>query len=52
MPFASKKQMKAAFSGGLGSKMKKKAREWAHETPNIKTLPERVKKKSKKRGKK
>ena len=49
MPFKSKKQMRAAFSGALGSKMKKKARQWAHETPNIGSLPE---KKGKKKGKK
>lgn len=40
MPFKSRAQMKAAFSGALGSEMKKKARQWAHETPNIKGLPE------------
>jgi hypothetical protein len=40
MPFQSKAQMKAAFSGGLGPEMKKKADTWAHETPNIKKLPE------------
>lgn len=40
MPFQSKAQMKAAFSGGLGPEMQSKADEWAHETPNIKSLPE------------
>ena len=40
MPFKSKAQMKAAFSGALGPKMKKAAREWAHKTPDIKSLPE------------
>ena len=40
MPFKSKSQMKAAFGGYLGSKMKKKAKTWAKETPNIKKLPE------------
>ena len=40
MPFRSKAQMKAAFSGGLGSKMKKRAKLWAEHTPNIEELPE------------
>lgn len=40
MPFKSKAQMKAAFSGYLGPEMKGKAKEWAKETPNIKSLPE------------
>ena len=40
MPFKSKAQMKAAFGGYLGPKMKAKAEEWAKETPNIKALPE------------
>lgn len=44
MPFKSKAQMKAAFSGALGSEMKSKAKEWADETPNIKSLPEHKKK--------
>lgn len=44
MPFQSKSQMKAAFGGYLGAAMKSKAREWAHETPNIKHLPEHKKK--------
>ncbi len=35
--------MKAAFSGALGPEMKKKARTWAHETPDIKHLPGHVK---------
>ena len=39
-PFRSKSQMKAAFSGGLGSKMKKRAKLWAEHTPNIEDLPE------------
>lgn len=42
MPFASKAQMKAAFAGGLGPKMKKKAKEFAKATPNIKNLPAHV----------
>ena len=49
MPFKSRVQMKAAFSGALGSVMKSKARQWVEETPNIKRLPEHVKK-SKKKG--
>ncbi len=40
MPFKSKAQMKAAFGGYLGKEMKGKAESWAHETPNIKELPE------------
>ena len=39
MPFQSKAQMGAAFGGYLGSEMKKKARQWADETPDIKSLP-------------
>jgi len=41
--------MRAAFAGYLGREMKAKARQWAKETPNIKALPERVKKRKKKR---
>jgi hypothetical protein len=41
MPFVSKSQARAAFGGFLGAKMKRKARQWAHETPNMKSLPER-----------
>lgn len=40
MPFQSRAQMKAAFGGYLGPTMKAKAHTWAHETPNIKKLPE------------
>lgn len=36
--------MKAAFGGFLGPIMKAKAKTWADETPNIKSLPEHVKK--------
>ena len=36
--------MKAAFSGGLGSKMKKRAKLWAEHTPNIEDLPEHAEK--------
>ena len=43
-PFKSKAQMRAAFGGYLGSKMKKKAKQWAKETPNKKKLPEHKKK--------
>ncbi len=43
MPFASRAQMRAAFSGALGPEMKAKARTWAHETPNIKSLPAHAK---------
>ena len=42
MPFKSKNQMKAAFGGYLGPEMKKKAKRWADETPNIASLPEQV----------
>lgn len=45
MPFKSTAQMKAAFGGYLGSEMKKKAKTWADETPNIKKLPYKVVKK-------
>lgn len=40
MPFKSKAQMKAAFGGYLGKEMKNKADTWAHETSDIKSLPE------------
>ena len=43
MPFKSKAQMKAAFGGYLGPEMKKKAAQWADETPNIKKLSEHKK---------
>lgn len=43
MPFKSKAQMKAAFGGYLGSEMKAKAKQWADETPNIKSLPKKKK---------
>ena len=42
MPFKSKKQMRAAFGGYLGSEMKSKAKEFADATPDIKSLPEHV----------
>lgn len=41
-PFRSKAQMRAAFGGYLGRKMKKKAKQWVKETPNIKALPKKV----------
>ena len=44
-PFQSKAQMKAAFSGGLGSEMQSKAKEFADATPDISALPEHKKKK-------
>ena len=44
MPFKSKAQMRAAFGGHLGPEMKKKAKEFADATPNIKALPKHVKK--------
>lgn len=34
--------MRAAFAGYLGKTMKKKAPQWAAETPNIKKLPKHV----------
>jgi hypothetical protein len=45
MPFKSKAQMKAAFGGYLGPTMKRKAKQWAAETPNPKRLPKHVKRK-------
>lgn len=48
MPFKSKAQMRAAFGGYLGKEMKAKAKSWADETPNIKSLPAHKKKKKKK----
>ena len=32
--------MRAAFGGYLGGEMKRKAKKWAEETPDIKNLPE------------
>jgi hypothetical protein len=51
MPFVSKAQARAAFSGALGSKMKARAKVWAQHTPNLGSLPEHVKK-GKKHGRK
>ena len=45
MPFQSKAQMGAAFGGYLGPEMKAKADTWAHETPDIKSVPQHKKKK-------
>jgi hypothetical protein len=42
MPFKSKAQARAAFSGALGPKMKAAAPEWAAKT-NFKSLPKKVK---------
>ena len=47
MPFKSKAQTRAAFGGYLGPQMKKKATKWAKETPNMKKLPQHVKKETK-----
>lgn len=52
MPFVSKAQQRAAFGGYLGSEMKAKALQWAHETPNIKNLPEMKKQLKNKKPKK
>ena len=46
MPFKSTAQMRAAFGGFLGPEMKKKAKGWADETPNISKLPAHKKKAS------
>lgn len=46
MPFKSKSQQRAAFGGYLGPEMKAKADTWAHETPDLKSLPEHVHSKS------
>lgn len=47
MPFKSKAQMRAAFGGYLGQKMKDRAVLWAAETPDIKHLPKYKRKKKK-----
>ena len=44
MPFQSKSQMRGFFSGAFGPEMKKKAKTWAAETSNIKSLPNKKKK--------
>lgn len=48
MPFKSKSQMRAAFGGYLGKEMKGKADTWAHETPDLKGLPDHARKAKKK----
>ena len=45
MPFKSLAQERAAFGGYLGAEMKSKAKQWAAETPNQKSLPEHAPKK-------
>ena len=46
MPFKSKAQMRKFFAmKSRGELPKGKAKEWAKKTPNIKSLPERKKKK-------
>lgn len=45
MPFESKAQMRGAFGGYLGPEMKRKAKQWAKETPDAKKLPEHKTKK-------
>ena len=42
MPYKSLAQMRGAFSGAFGPEMKNRAQEWADNTPNIKSLPEHV----------
>jgi len=50
MPFRSKRQMRKFFAmEKRGEIPKGKAREWAHETSNIKALPETVRKNRKKK---
>jgi len=49
MPYKSKAQYRKFFAmAGRGEISMGKAKEWAHKTPSIKALPERVKKKKKK----
>lgn len=50
MPFRSAAQSRAFRSGALGQLLKRKAPQWAAKT-NFKTLPERVKKKTRKKTK-
>lgn len=42
MPFQSKRQQRAFFAGVIPGIDKEKALEWAHETKDIKKLPERA----------
>jgi len=39
MPFSSQAQWRGAFGGHLGKKMKRKAKQWAKESPSFKSLP-------------
>lgn len=53
IPFKSKAQIgKFGAMVKRGEMSKAKFEEWLHETPNIKSLPKRVKKKKKKKSKK
>lgn len=50
MPFRSKSQMRRFFAmESRGELPKGKAEEWARETPNIKNLPQKVKKSKRKK---
>lgn len=50
MPYQSKAQMRLFFAKeARGELPKGKAEEWAHETPSIKSLPERKGKKKRRR---
>jgi hypothetical protein len=42
VPFRSKAQMRAAFSGHIPGFSRERAAEWASETPDVGKLPERV----------
>lgn len=42
MPFTSKRQQRAAFGGHIPGFSKERALEWAHETPDLKDLPDRA----------
>ena len=49
MPFKSKAQYRKFFAmANRGEISMSKAKEWAHKTPSIKALPERIGKKKKK----
>jgi hypothetical protein len=45
MPFKSRSQERAAFGGYLGPEMKRKAKQWADETPSQSALPDHVRSK-------
>lgn len=52
-PFKSKAQQRFMFAAEARGELKKgTAKKWAEHTPNIKSLPNKVSKKKKKRGKK